>query len=183
MKGLIVYKGKYGATQQYATWIGEALNWPLFTPEQLLDPTLNDADVVIVGGSVYAGQLTLNNWLKKHAHQLLRKKVFLFIVCATPADKKEVLEQIAKHNIPALLQDLVVVFFFRGRLVINNLSWLHKVMLKLASRTTKDPEERERMVHGFDAMNKDSILPLLQMVNDVQTGSFSKLAGKKITAD
>ena len=183
MKGLIVYKGKYGATRQYAAWIGEALNWPLFTPEQLLDPTLNDADVVIVGGSVYAGQLTLNNWLKKHAHQLLRKKVFLFIVCATPADKKDVLEQIAKHNVPALLQDLVVVFFFRGRLVIENLSWLHKWMLKLASRTTKDPDEKHRMIHGFDAMNKDSILPLLQLVNDVQTGSFRKLTGKEMSAD
>lgn len=182
MKGIIVYKGKYGATQQYATWIGEALKWPLFTPEQLLNPTLDDADVVIVGGSVYAGQLTLHDWLKKHAHQLLRKKVFLFIVCATPADKKDVLDQIAKHNIPALLQDLVV-FFFRGRLVINELSWLHKLMLKLASRTTKDPDEKERMVHGFDAMNKDSILPLLQLVNDVQTGSYNKLAGRKVSAD
>lgn len=183
MKGIIVYKGKYGATRQYATWIGEALNWPLFTPEQLLNPTLDDADVVIVGGSVYAGQLTLHDWLKKHAHQLLRKKVFLFIVCATPADKKDVLEQIAKNNIPALLQDLVVVFFFRGRLVIKELSWLHKLMLKLASRTTNDQEEKERMVHGFDAMNKESILPLLQLVNDVQTGSFNRLAGRKIPAD
>ena len=158
------------------------MNWPLFTPEQLLNPTLDDADVVIVGASVYAGRLTLHDWLKKHAHQLLRKKVFLFIVCATPADKKDVLEQIAKNNIPALLQDLVVVFFFRGRLVINELSWLHKLMLKLASRTTNDADEKERMIHGFDGMNKESILPLLRLVNDVQTSSFNKLAGK-VSAD
>lgn len=183
MKGIIVYKGKYGATRQYATWIGEALNWPLFTPEQLLNPTLDDADVVIVGSSVYAGRLTLHDWLKKHAHQLLRKKVFLFIVCATPADRKDVLAQIAKNNIPVLLQDLVVVFFFRGRLVINELNWLHKWMLKLASRTTNDSDEKQRMVFGFDAMNKDYILPLLQVVNDVQTSSFSNLAGRKLSAD
>jgi menaquinone-dependent protoporphyrinogen IX oxidase len=107
----------------------------------------------------------------------------MFIVCATPADKKEVLEQIAKENIPALLQDLVAVFFFRGRLVINELSWLHKLMLKLASRTTNDAEEKHRMVHGFDAMNKESIRPLLQIVNDVQTESYNKLARKGIPAD
>jgi menaquinone-dependent protoporphyrinogen IX oxidase len=176
MKGIIVYKGKYGATRQYAAWIGETLNWPLFTPEQLSEPTLNGADVVIVGGSVYAGRLTLHDWLKKHAHQLLRKKVFLFIVCATPADKKEVLEQIAKNNVPALLQDLVTVFFFGGRVVINELGWLHKLMLKLASRATKDPEEKQRMIHGFDAMNKDSILPLLRLVNDMQTSASGKQA-------
>jgi menaquinone-dependent protoporphyrinogen IX oxidase len=175
MKGIIIYKGKYGATRQYAAWIGEALNWPLFTPEQLSEPTLNGADVVIVGSPVYAGRLTLHDWLKKHAHQLLRKKVFLFIVCATPADKKDVLEQIAKNNVPALLQDLVVVFFFRGRVVISELSWLHKLMLKLASRSTNDPEEKQRMIHGFDAMNKDNILPLLKLVNDLQTSASGKL--------
>jgi hypothetical protein len=81
------------------------------------------------------------------------------------------------------LQDLVVVFFFRGRLVINDLNWLHKWMLKLASRTTNDPDEKQRMVHGFDAMNKDNILPLLQVVNDVQTSSFNKLAGRELQAD
>lgn len=176
MRGIILYKGKYGATQQYAAWIGEALNWPRFTPEQLSDSTLDGADVVIVGSSVYAGRLTLHDWLKKHAHQLLRKKVFLFIVCATPADKKDVLDQIAKNNVPAILQDLVVVFFFRGRVVINELSWLHKLMLKLASSTTKDPDEKQRMIHGFDAMNKDSIQPLLKLVNDVQTSASGKNA-------
>ena len=72
------------------------------------------------------------------------------------------------------MQDLVVVFFFRGRLVINELSWLHKLMLKLASRSTKDPEEKQRMIHGFDAMDKNSIQPLLQLVNNVQTSASGK---------
>jgi hypothetical protein len=56
-------------------------------------------------------------------------------------------------------------------------------MLKLASRTTNDPDEKQRMVHGFDAMNKDNILPLLQVVNGVQTGSSNRLVGKEISAD
>jgi menaquinone-dependent protoporphyrinogen IX oxidase len=180
MKGIILYKGKYGATRQYANWIGEALHWPLFTPEQLLDETIDATDVVVIGSSVYAGRLTLHAWLRKHAHQLLRKKVFLFIVCATPADKKEVLEQIARHNIPALLQDRVNVFFLRGRLVINDLNWIDKLMLKLASGATKDPDEKQRMIHGFDAMNKENVLPLVQAVNTLQPDTAGKLAGEEI---
>jgi menaquinone-dependent protoporphyrinogen IX oxidase len=180
MKGLILYKGKYGATRQYANWIGDALKWQVFTPEQLLDPTLDAADVVVIGSSVYAGRLTLHAWLKKHAHQLLRKKVFLFIVCATPADKKDVLDQIAQHNIPALLQDKIVVYFLRGRVVINDLNWIDKLMLKLASRATKDPDEKQRMINGFDAVNKDNILPLLQGITDLQTHATGKLAGKEL---
>ena len=29
MKGIIIYKGKYGATAQYAQWLGEELNFPV----------------------------------------------------------------------------------------------------------------------------------------------------------
>jgi menaquinone-dependent protoporphyrinogen IX oxidase len=180
MKGIILYKGKYGATRQYADWIAEALQWPLFTPEQLLNETLDAADVVLIGTSVYAGRLTLQAWLKKHAHQLLRKKVFLFIVCATPADKKEVLDQIAQHNIPPLIQGKVVVFFLRGRVVINNLNWIDKLMLKFASRVTKDPDEKQRMMYGFDAVHKENIQPLLQAVKELQTNTVGKPAGEEI---
>ena len=29
MKGLIIFKGKYGATRQYAGWIGDELQLPV----------------------------------------------------------------------------------------------------------------------------------------------------------
>ncbi|OQP59783.1 flavodoxin domain-containing protein [Niastella populi] len=180
MKGIILYKGKYGATSQYANWISEVLKWPLFTPVQLLDETIDATDVVVIGASVYEGRLTLHAWLKKHAHQLLRKNVFLFIVCATPADKKDELEQIAQRNIPPLLQNKITVFFLRGRLVINDLNWFDRLMLKFASRATKDPDEKERMIHGFDDMKKENIIPLVQSVNALQQGAANKLAGEEI---
>jgi menaquinone-dependent protoporphyrinogen IX oxidase len=164
MKGIVMYKGKYGATREYAGFIGEALKWPVYTPEQLLEPTLDAADVLVIGSSVYAGQLLLNGWLKKHVAQLQHKKVYLFIVCATPADKKDVLEQIAKQNIPAELREHVFVYFLRGRVVIEKLNWIDKLMLKFAARVTKDPGEKQRMIHGFDAVSRDNALPLINAV-------------------
>jgi menaquinone-dependent protoporphyrinogen IX oxidase len=164
MKGLVVFKGKYGATRQYADWIGEALKWPVYTPEKLLTPTLEAADVLIIGSSVYAGKLLLHGWLKKHAALLLNKKIYLFIVCATPADKKEVLAQIASQNIPAPLLEKCKVYFLRGRVVIKDLNFIDKLMLKMASRVTKDPDEKQRMMNGFDAVNRESALPLINTV-------------------
>lgn len=169
MKGLVLYKGKYGATREYAGFIGEALKWPIYTPEQLLAPTLAAADVVVIGSSVYAGRLLLHGWLKKQVELLKKKKVYLFIVCATPSDKKEVLEQIANHNIPAALRDQVVVHFLRGRVVIKDLSWLHKLMLKFAARSTKDPDEKQRMLFGFDAVKRENIIPLINTLKGLQT--------------
>jgi menaquinone-dependent protoporphyrinogen IX oxidase len=180
MKGIILYKGKYGATRQYANWIAESMQWQLFTPEQLLNETLNTADVVVIGSSVYTGRLTLHSWLRKHAHQLLYKKVFLFIVCATPADKKEVLDEIAQHNIPALLKDKISVFFLPGRVVIKDLNWIHKLMLSFASRATKDPAEKQRMTEGFDSVKKENLLPLLQVLNNCRTQTAGKAAGKEV---
>lgn len=180
MKGIILYKGKYGATRQYATWIEEAMQWPVFTPEQLLNDTLDGADVVVIGSSVYAGRLTLHSWLRKHAHQLLFKKVYLFIVCATPADKKDVLDEIAQHNVPALLKDKINVFFLPGRVVIDKLNWIDKLMLSFASRATKDPAEKQRMTKGFDAVNRDNLQPLLKVLNDWQIKTADKPGVKEV---
>ncbi|OQP66380.1 hypothetical protein A3860_12840 [Niastella vici] len=169
MKGLVLYKGKYGATRDYAGFIGEALKWPVYTPEQLLTPTLAAADVLVIGSSVYEGRLLLHGWLKKHAEQLKNKKVFLFIVCATPADKKNVLEQIANNNIPAALREHIVVHFLRGRVVIKDLNWLDKLMLKFAAKSTKDPDEKQRMLYGFDAVNRENAVPLINALKALQT--------------
>lgn len=180
MKGIILYKGKYGATRQYAAWTGEAMQWPVFTPEQLLNETLDGADVVVIGSSVYAGRLTLHSWLRKHAHQLLFKKVFLFIVCATPADKKDVLDEIAQHNVPALLKDKMSVFFLPGRVVIKELNWIDKLMLSFAARATKDPVEKQQMINGFDAVNRDHLQPLIKVLYDLQMQTAGKPAGKEV---
>jgi hypothetical protein len=37
-------------------------------------------------------------------------------------------------------------------------------MLKMASRVTKDPDEKQRMMNGFDAVNRESALPLINTV-------------------
>lgn len=167
MKGIIVFKGKYGATRQYANWIGSALQWPVLTSEALTAQELDTADVIVIGSSVYAGRLLLKGWLKQHASRLINKKLLLFIVCATPPDKKDVLDQIAKQNIPPVLQTKCEVFFLRGRVVVKDLSWGDRLMLTMASWATKDPVEKQAMVRGFDAVSNENITPLVLAVKAI----------------
>ena len=35
MKGVIVYKSRYGATTQYANWLGEILQYPVYESDEL----------------------------------------------------------------------------------------------------------------------------------------------------
>jgi hypothetical protein len=62
------------------------------------------------------------------------------------------------------LLEKCTVYFLRGRVVIKDLNWIDKLMLKMASRVTKDPDEKQRMINGFDAVNRESVLPLINAV-------------------
>ena len=40
MKGIIIYKSKYGATKQYADWLGELLHIPSVFLDHITHPTI-----------------------------------------------------------------------------------------------------------------------------------------------
>ena len=63
MNGIIVYKGKYEATHQYAQWLGSNLSIPITTPEELQGDMLARMDYIIIGSSVYIGKLRIKPWL------------------------------------------------------------------------------------------------------------------------
>ena len=59
MKGVIVYKGKYGATRQYAEWLGAELKLAVQQAEDLTKEKLSLFDYIIMGSSVYVGKLLM----------------------------------------------------------------------------------------------------------------------------
>jgi len=65
MKGLVIYKGKYGATKQYAMWIGQELQLPVASADRFHIDELPKYDFFILGSSVYIGKLEIKDWLKK----------------------------------------------------------------------------------------------------------------------
>ena len=50
MKGIILYKSKYGATKQYAEWIAERTGFPCVRTEDADIRTISECDTVILGG-------------------------------------------------------------------------------------------------------------------------------------
>src|SRR5450755_2164494 len=152
MKGIIVYKGKYGATRQYAEWIGEELQLPALTPDSLDLERLAISDFVVIGGSVYMGEWLTRRWLKQHENILKNKKLFLFVVCGTPSSEKQKQEHIAKYNVPAQILDRSPIFFLPGRLVMKQLSWKDRLMIKLGARMEKNPVKKKAILQGVDGV-------------------------------
>jgi menaquinone-dependent protoporphyrinogen IX oxidase len=163
MKGLVIYKGKYGATKQYAAWIGNELGLPVASVDRFPKNELKKYDYFIIGSSVYIGQLEIKKWLKNNLNILINTKIFFFQVAASPVS------DIAKREsyntgIPLPILNRAKIFFFPGRMIMRNLSWFDRFMLKMGARLAKDPAEKTRMLTDFNDVKKEHSLPLINAV-------------------
>jgi menaquinone-dependent protoporphyrinogen IX oxidase len=171
MNGIIIYKGKYGATEQYAHWLAEELQLPDINAEQLSSVKLRDYDVLLVGTSVYIGKLQIAGWLKNNLPLIRNKKIFLFLVAATPPGEKEKLDAYIRTGVPAELRANCEVFYLPGKMIMKNLSWTDRFMLKMGARLAKDPVDRKNMLTDFDHVRKDNLADLITAVKKMKSAA------------
>jgi len=164
MNGIIIYQGKYGATEQYAQWLAGALHMPFLKADQVTSGMLTGYDVVILGSSVYVGKLTIGKWLKENFNLLAGKKIFVFIVCSTSADDKAEQRQLLRTNLEPGGMKTTGVFFLPGRCIVSKLSWKDRFVLKMGAMLQKDPQKKAVMSQGFDYMDKKNLRSLISAV-------------------
>lgn len=160
MKGIIIYKGKYGATRQYAEWLAQELNIKAVPPQDS-KAALETSDLVILGSSVYIGKLQLYKWLKENAAILSNKKLLLFVVCGTPPEEKEKLETYIQSSVPPAIRMQCRVYFLPGRLVYHRLSFMDKLLLRMGALISGDPNIKRAMLTDYDGIKKENLAELL----------------------
>ena len=165
MKGLVIYKGKYGATKQYAMWIGQELRLPVASADRFPVDQLSKYDYFIIGSSVYIGKLEIKDWLKKNFDLLQNKKVFFFQVAASPTGQIEKRESYNKASLPTTILEKIQFYYLPGRMIVRNLSAWDRFMLKMGAKLTKDPLEKKAMLTDFDHVKKENILPVIDAIN------------------
>jgi menaquinone-dependent protoporphyrinogen IX oxidase len=169
MKGIIIYKGKYGATRKYAEWLGMALNMPVTAPKK--DSTdLSAFDPIILGSSVYIGELQLKEWLKENVSVIRNKNIFLFVVCGTPVNEKKKLEAYIQSSVPVEIRGQCHIYFLPGRMLYKKLSLTDKFMLRVGAMLTPDATTRKAMLTDYDAVKSENLEPLIRDIR--------KIAGK-----
>lgn len=168
MKALVIYQGKYGATQQYAQWIGEGLNTPVFATAECQREEMAEADTLIIGSSVYIGTLVIKEWIKENLEVLSRKKVILFIVSGTPSDEKEKLESYVHSSIPDALRKKITIYFLPGKLNYKKLSLMDKVLLRMGSLFVG---KKKSILTDYNDVRKENIDVL---VNDLRAMDSKK---------
>ena len=166
MKGLVIYKGRYGATKQYAMWIGQELHLPVASADRFPVDELPKYDYFIIGSSVYIGKLEIKKWMKKNLDVLVNKRIFLFQVAATPADQTEKREGYNKVSIASDILQRSESYYLPGRMKIKYLSWWDRFMLRMGARLVKDPVEKTKMLTDFNNVKKENIEPLIKSVRN-----------------
>ena len=165
MKPIVIYQGKYGATQQYAQWLADSMGCRVFQTGELTNE-LKSADLLILGSSVYIGKLQLRDWLKRNAEQFRNKTVFLFIVCGTPPEKRTQLEGYVKSSVPESLRERCHISFLPGRLVYKKLSGMDKFLLRIGAWLS-DAQTKKSMLTDYDAVKRENLEPLIKEIKEV----------------
>ena len=165
MKGAIFFSGKYGSTEQYAKWIGEATGLPIF---DIKDTHANPSeyDFLILGSSIVYFKLTIRKWARANLSILNGRSKILFSVSgAGPSDK---LERWVAKSFPSELLSQMEHVALGGRLDHTKVNWLIRLSLYIGSLINPDPEASKEERFGFDHVKKDGIEPIIKMIQRYQ---------------
>ncbi|MGB5665900.1 MAG: flavodoxin domain-containing protein [Maribacter sp.] len=170
MNGAIFFSGKYGSTEQYANWIGEATGLPVFDiKDSNADPS--KYEYLILGSSIIFFRLTIRKWASANLSKLNDRSKILFSVSGAGPSAK--LNKWVSDSFPSGLLSQLEHVALRGMLDHSKLPWWLRTILWIGSLINPDPEASKEERHGFDHVDKESIEPILRLIEQLQTNEVS----------
>lgn len=173
MNTIVIYKTKYGATKKYAEWIAEELNCEAVDAKKITVDDIMKYDTIIYGGGLYAEIINGVHVLTKNMDKLKDKRIAVYTTGITPIDcrdyyDKMVIEKNFKEGVP----ENVRVFNYLGKMVIDELSLVHKTALKTLKKIMsgkENPTEMEKLLVELcdadgDFCDKEAIGELIEYV-------------------
>ena len=141
MKTIVIYKSKYGSTMQYAKWIAEELDCKCFDAKDIKAEDLTEYDNIIYGGGLYAEIINGVSLITKNTDLLKDKKIAIFSTGITPLDCRDYYDKmVIEKNFKNGLPENIRVFNFMGKMIINELSLVHKTALKTLKKIMSNKE-------------------------------------------
>lgn len=166
---LVIYSSKYGSTKQYAQWIANELKADLKEVSEVKSYELIYYDTVVFGAPLYTGKLY-------HYQKVLEvltcypPKTFLIFAVGLNTSNEDYIHEIKKQN----KIDEDKVFYFQGKLDYQHLTLLDKLLMqglkkyikKKSSLTDSDQRILKSFEHPINAMEFESIQPLIDYVHE-----------------
>lgn len=174
MNSIVIYKTKYGATKKYAEWIAEELDCEVKNVKDVKIDELTKYDNIIYGGGLYAEVIDGVVFITRNLDKLEGKKIVIFSTGITPLKYREYYDKLViEKNFKPEMLDKIKVFNFMGKMIIDELSLVHKSALKTLKQimlAKKEPTEMEKLLIELcdangDFTDRESIKDLIEYVN------------------
>lgn len=162
-KVLIVYKSKYGSTEQYAQWIHKAIPSDLVDVEKEDKPDFAGYDVIVFGGYIRMGRIVVAPLIVENWSGIKTKKVILFTVSGTPPGHPNI-QKIYDGNLPEEIKKEIKYFPLRGKILSKDLSFFDKFLVAVGRIMEKDESLRTLMAGDFNEVKPENLIPLLEYI-------------------
>lgn len=175
MKAIVIYKSKYGSTKTYAEWIAKDLGCKAVDANGLKVDSLLDYDTIVCGGGLYAEVIAGASLITKNLDKLQDKKLIIYTTGVTPVDCRSYYDDLVlKKNFKEGMLDKIKIFNFPGKMLLDELSLVHKAALKTLKKimsSKENPTEMEKLLvelcdYDKDETNRSAIGPLLDYIKD-----------------
>lgn len=161
-KTVVIYKSKYGTTEQYARWIAEELGCPLASIDDVKKRDLEKYDTVIFGGGVQAGGIRelekFLKWIKSDLKILdmyangrisredveksgVKEKKILIFAVGINIDNEAAREQLMEINFPKKYMKTLPCFYLPGAYDPAKLAGADKTIMKMAMKMLQGKRE------------------------------------------
>lgn len=175
MKTIVVYKSKYGSTKAYANWIAEELGCEAVDVKNISAKDLTQYDAIVYGGGLCAEIIGGLFLITKNIDLLKDKKIAVYSCGITPLDCRDyydkiVIEKNFKNGVP----ENVKVFNFMGKMILDELTVVHRSALKTLKKimsSKENPTEMEKLLVDLcdadgDFTDKESIKDLIDYIRN-----------------
>ncbi len=168
-KTVVIYKSKYGSTEQYARWIAEELKCDLVRAEDFKAKSFSQYDNIIFGGGLQAGGIKGLELIKKNWKDIKDKKIVIFAV-GLSVDDKDNRMQVRDINLDKPELKGLTIYYCKGAYHPEQVKGLDKGIMKVCLRmlegnryTGTDAQKQlyKDMSEGADYVDKKYITPIV----------------------
>ncbi len=170
---IVIYKSKYGSTEQYARWIGEELGCEVRESKSVKADELSDFENIVCGGGLYAEIIAGASIITKNIDKLRDKKIAIFTTGITPPDCRQYYDgEVIEKNFKLGVPENVKLFNFPGKMILEELSTPHRLAIKALKKimgAKENPTDMEKLLLELcdtygDFTDKKMIYPLVEYI-------------------
>ena len=174
MRGIILYKSKYGSTEKYAKWLAEDTGFDIKEISKAKLENVMEYNIIVIGGGIYASGVAGLSFLRKNIDSLSNKKIIVFCDGASPYDEKAFAE-IKSYNMKDKLSK-IPFFYCRGGWDMETMTFVDRNLCKMLRKVVskKDPSEYEVWEQALmaageekcDWTNRKYLEPIINEINE-----------------